>query len=392
LTPTTFWCGLGTYLCAVEYSGHGYAGFLTATIPFLWAHFCDPGVPTAKQDPLNAMMDMLTGLLSVGAAASYYGYGPYFIGASSALWFMGYSFAPGRKFRTGEEVTKDCDLCGKIVYITGPTSGIGTETARVLCLRGAHVILASRNENKLENTKLEIERKIPGAKLSTVQVDLGDQESVKQSIKKLEQMNIQKIDILINNAGIMASPTRKSTAQGLDMQMGVNHVGHFLLTKLLTPFLKNAAPSRVVCLSSIAHYYHDDKFYNHPQLECEPYHKWVAYGNSKMANQMFAREYNRRYKDDGISAFSLNPGGIFTGLQGDVEPTKMFKWIVIAPFFFKTIAQGSSTTLYCATTPGLEKDGGEYFDNCKLGRKERMKRAGEEQSKKLWEATEKLLC
>lgn len=389
LTPSSFWGGLGLYLGATEYSGFGYAGFIFACVPFLWARFGGTPIPTSRHDPLDSVMTTMAALLGAGAAASFMGYGLHFQALMMFLWAAAWAFAPSRSFPTGEKVTQDLDLSGKTAYITGPTSGIGTETARVLCLRGARVILASRSEGKLKKTKAEIEKSVSGAKVSILVVNLGDQESIRQSVKKLEEMNVSKIDILINNAGIMALPERRATAQGLEMQMGVNHVGHFLLTTLLTPLLKSASPSRVVCLSSLAHYYHDGKFFSHPKLECEPYNNWVAYGNSKMANIMFAKEYHRRRNDDGISAFSVHPGGIFTGLQGDVEPTTFLKWLVVAPFFFKSIAQGCGTTLHCATKPGIENSGGQYFDDCKPAARKRS--CTEEEAMKLWEITEKLV-
>jgi len=388
--PLQFWGGIALYILAVEmFDGRGVTGYFVAGLPIILTKVLGKKVPTVKEDPMDPILMALIAIFGLGSALSWMGFGIRYLMICASCWVGCWFISPSRKFPTGEEVTRNCDLTGRIVYITGPTSGIGAETARVLCLRGAHVILASRNVKKLEKTKSEIEHDLVDAKLSIVQVDLGDQDSIRKSVDYLEEIGISKIDILINNAGVMATPQRRSTKQGIEFQVGVNHIGHFLLTSLLTPLLKNAAPSRVVCLSSAAHLYHDSKYYNHPKLETEPYHNWVAYGNAKYSNVLFAKEFNRRYRDEGITAYSVHPGGIFTGLQGDVEIPTMIKWLTVAPFMFKTVAQGCATTLYCATKEGIEKDSGEYFDDCAVGKRKR--KATDEQAKILWETTEKMI-
>jgi len=400
VTPTNFWFLILTFLTIAEVFGLGVGGFATCALLFLWAIFFSPA-NNGRKDPLNDMMIICAVILSIGAVCSRFGYGQHILGTYVSLWGAAWALSPRRTFPTGEEVSKNHDLNGKTVMITGPTSGLGQETARVLALRGAHVILVSRSQKKLDHTKNEIEEEIPSAKLSTITCDLGDQESIRTCVKKFEEMKLS-LDILINNAGVMALPKRKSTKEGLEFQMGVNHVGHFLLTTLLTPHLEASKPSRVVSLSSIAHVYHDNKFFDNEKLECEPYHKWVAYGNAKFANVLFAKEFNRRYTDKGISAFSLHPGGIFTGLQGDVDGPTLFKWLVIAPFFFKSIAQGCATTLHCALNADPASEGGAYFDNCKTkGGQDRLvkvmatqkeKGVTDEKALKCWEVTEKLIC
>jgi len=182
--------------------------------------------------------------------------------------------------------------------------------------------------------------------------------------------------------------------RGLEFQVGVNHVGHFLLASLLTSKLVDSAPARVVCLSSSGHLRATDcAFIDHPKLETEPYDPWLAYGNAKFSNVLFAREFHRRYSagGKGVSAFSVHPGGIFTGLQTDVAATTMFKWLVVAPFFFKSVAQGCCTTLYCALEPGIEGEGsgGLYFDNLAVGKQ--VKKTGYDKAKALWERTEAVI-
>merc|ERR1712048_826325 len=132
----------------------------------------------------------------------------------------------------------------------------------------------------------------------------------------------------------MALPQRSATKQGLEQQVGVNHVGHFYLVQLLLPALGQAEYSRVVMLSSSAHRMFDSAYLQEPQLETKPYEAWTAYGNSKVSNCLFAKEFNSRYQSKGITAYSLNPGGIHTGLQGNVDRTIALAWLILTPFVF----------------------------------------------------------
>jgi NAD(P)-dependent dehydrogenase (short-subunit alcohol dehydrogenase family) len=231
--------------------------------------------------------------------------------------------------------------------------------------------------------------------------DLADLKSVKACAETFLKQESE-LHILINNAGIMALPEFTPTKQGLESQVGVCHVGHFYLTKLLLPALEKAAtkesPARVVALSSSAHRNHDiAQLLTSPQLLTTPYDADVGYGNAKSCNLLFAHEFHKKYYGTkSIAAFSVMPGGIFTGLQGHVHPWKMFKWTVVGPFFFKSIEQGAATSMVCALTADPDADGGEYFDNCKVVTEACAKvvsEAGgdEDAGSRLWEITEKLL-
>ena len=136
------------------------------------------------------------------------------------------------------------------------------------------------------------------------------------------------------------------------------------------------------------------RFLNNPKLEVDGcYTEWSAYGNAKVSNLLFAREAHKRYGGKGVSAYSLHPGGIHTGLQGHVDAWTMFKWRVVTPFFFKSIAQGAATSIYCATQPGIETEGGEYFDDCKANPKVGARydeTLGKDAGARLWAATEAL--
>lgn len=330
---------------------------------------------------------------------------------------LAYLNAPSRFYPTSEQITENVDLTGKVAVVTGATSGIGIETARVLVLRGAHVFIAARNPKKLEATRLELISNLPSScyyedRIHILPCDLEDLQSVKHAAKsilsspitKMSDNNKQKLDILINNAGIMAVPSRTETKQGLESQVGVNHVGHFYLTKLLLPAIQNSEDGRIVCLSSSAHAYHDITNLlssSSSKLETDPYDHWVAYGNSKCANMLHAKaltntKYNGGSNNNNITAYSVNPGGIHTGLQVHVGWYIMFQWAIVTPFFFKSIPQGAATTLLCATS---KKDktkvvSGEYHDNCManpMALEKVLDVVGKDAPDRLWEVTEKIL-
>jgi NAD(P)-dependent dehydrogenase (short-subunit alcohol dehydrogenase family) len=344
-------------------------------------------------------------LLAFPCVATWCGHGFLAWAIFAACVLVLYCIAPARKFPTAESICSDVDLTGKVVLITGPTSGIGQETARVLAKRGAHVVLAARNVMKLETTKKDIEDSLSSspngetlikAQLTCLQCDLDDLASVRKCAEQFAAMNLP-LDILICNAGVMAVPSRSSTKQGLEQQVGVCHVAHFFLTQLLMPQLEKAAPSRVVVLSSSAYRLHEASYLKEPRFETEPYDAWTAYGNAKVSNCLFARELNARFQPSGITAFSCHPGGIHTGLQGNVEKSIALAWTIVTPFMFKSIPQGAATTMLCATKPGLEASAGKFFDNCaptdvaeKMAKK-LSDEIGTDAQTQLWSQTESLL-
>eukprot|EP00746_Dinoflagellata_sp_MGD_P149997 gnl/MRDRNA2_/MRDRNA2_81956_c0_seq1.p1 gnl/MRDRNA2_/MRDRNA2_81956_c0~~gnl/MRDRNA2_/MRDRNA2_81956_c0_seq1.p1 ORF type:complete len:378 (-),score=74.34 gnl/MRDRNA2_/MRDRNA2_81956_c0_seq1:19-1152(-) len=356
----------------------------------------------SRKDPLDKLMVVLLVLCLAAIFASAKGYFLEAWGTLAVLFGILYVIAPRRKFPSAESVCEGIDLNGKVVMVTGPTSGIGVETARVCALRGAHVLMAARSMNKLEETKRYIEKDLAQkhgmkANLTCVECDLNDLESVQKCVESFKAMNLP-LHMLINNAGIMALPEREATAQGLEKQVGVCHVAHFLLTRSLLPYLQKSStpssPSRVVCLSSMAHIMADEDFLDQVRLETTPYDQWAAYGNAKVCNLLHAQELHRRYLKHGVAAFSLHPGGIHTGLQDHVDWWTMLKWRIVTPLFFKSIAQGAATSIHCATKPGLEEHGGKYFENCKPTNavaKVEAKMKCDDPGKKLWELTNSLL-
>jgi len=262
---------------------------------------------------------------------------------------------------TAAEVAAGHDLTGKRAIVTGATSGLGVETARVLAARGAEVILAARDTDAAAMLADEIVA--AGGQARAASLDLADLRSVEAFGAAYDGGPLH---LLINNAGIMACPLMR-TAQGFEMQLGVNHVGHFHLTGLLLPALKAARGARVVAVASSGHHWSGFDF-DDPNFERTDYDPLAAYGRSKTANALFALELDRRFRDDGVRAFSLMPGGIHTSLgrhmtdeirsRLGIDPAQasQYKW--------KTIEQGSATTLWAALGRELDEAGGLYLEDC----------------------------
>jgi NAD(P)-dependent dehydrogenase (short-subunit alcohol dehydrogenase family) len=239
-------------------------------------------------------------------------------------------------------------------------------------------------------------------------VDLGDPDSTARFVEDFIQKDIP-VDILINNAAMMACP-EKPTKEGWDLQFAVNHIGHFILTTGLLPALSQSGNARVVALSSTAHKMSgirwDDIHFK------DSYDKWQSYGQSKTAASLLAIELDSRMKDEGIRAFGVHPGGIFTPLQRHLEKEEMIAlgWLgedgeisEMAAKGFKTSTQGASTSLWCATSPQLDGMGGVYCENCDVasiqeeGPTARYVGVAEwaidtDEASRLWEVTEKTIA
>lgn len=214
----------------------------------------------------------------------------------------------------GGQYTKDTRIDGKVVIITGANSGIGKETAIDLAKRGGKVYIACRNQQRGEDALKEIKEESGSVNVFFLQLDLSSLESIRQFSKKFHEMETQ-LHILINNAGVMACP-RALTKDGFEMQIGTNHMGHFLLTNLLLDLLKQSSPSRIVNVSSLFHWYGR---INREDLNSEKsYWKWIAYGQSKLANILFTRELSKKLEGSGVTANVLHPGAVRTGLTRDI--------------------------------------------------------------------------
>ena len=268
---------------------------------------------------------------------------------------------------TTDEVLAGVDLSGKRVLITGVSAGLGIETARALAGAGAQVMIAVRNREAGEKAAAEINAAIGADRVSVGALDLSDLSSVAAFVSAWGD---KPLNVLINNAGVMACP-QTYTTDDLEMQVGTNHFGHFLLGVGLARALMNAAEegqgARLVSLSSIGHRRSginwDDIHYRK-----RPYDKWESYGQSKTANALFAVGFNERFKDLGVTANAVMPGGIMTPLQRHLPREEMIAmgWMseggVLAQGF-KTPAQGASTSVWAAIGDELEGIGGLYLEN-----------------------------
>lgn len=207
------------------------------------------------------------------------------------------------------------DLTGKRVLVTGVTAGIGTQTALELARAGAEVVLVARSQPKLDATAAAIAAEVPGARLPTVVVDLADLTSVRRGAA--EAATLGPIDVLVNNAGVMALPYAR-TVDGFEMQLGTNHLGPFLLTGLLLPQVVASGAGRVVSVASHAHRLARRVPLDDPRIESRRYSKWGAYGESKLADLLFVRELERRLRAAGlpVTAQAAHPGYAATELVG----------------------------------------------------------------------------
>ena len=265
------------------------------------------------------------------------------------------------------EILSGIDLVGKSIIVTGGYSGIGLETTRALKNAGARVIIpAKRVDVAIDQLHGVVD------KADIVEMDLGDLNSVQNFANSFNEQNIA-LDILINNAGIMACPETRINKEW-ESQFAVNQIGHFLLTRELMNSMKRAKESRLVSLSSSAHSI-SGIIWDDIHFKANPYDKWIAYGQSKTASSLLAIEFNRLMNDHGGKGFAVHPGGIMTPLQRHlpIEEMVALGWVKedgspsdLAANFFKSTTQGASTSLWCATSPMLDSLGGVFCENCDI--------------------------
>lgn len=278
---------------------------------------------------------------------------------------------PGDARPTALQIVKDNDLVGKfegkVALITGVSSGIGIETARALKATGMHIFGAVRN---IQKAQAALKDDLEPGRLELLELDMNSLASVRACaddfLSKTDQLNL-----LITNAGIMMTPEGK-TADGFELQFGTNHLAHFLLFQLLKPtLLASATPdfgSRVVCLSSVGHRGGAFDFSSSDEINFvnKPYDPVAAYGQSKLASLYMVNEIDRRYGTSNLHAFSVMPGGIWTGLQASLSEAVVSAWQSDADFqkAFKSPEQGAATTVWAAIAKELEGKGGKYLEDC----------------------------
>ncbi len=287
---------------------------------------------------------------------------------------------------TAEDVTNGLDLSGMNILVTGCNSGIGLETMRVLALRGAHVLGTARSEAKAENACRSVE-----GRTTPLVVELTDFESIIVAAQKIRSMAMP-LHGLVLNAGIMQLPELRQV-HGLEMQFVVNHLGHFLLVKELLDNLAMATRSRVVTLSSRAYSWAPKGGIDFDNLDgSKSYDPRVSYGQSKLANALFARELARRAHDKGILSNAVHPGVITeTNLDRFLPNTDEEQTDEDRGYIIKTIPEGASTSCYVATHPSLDKATGYYFADCNWEIPAKTMQ-NDEQARQLWDVSEQLVA
>jgi len=306
--------------------------------------------------------------------------------------------------QVADHFSKECK--DKVIIVTGSNTGLGLETARVLALNGAKVILSCRNKEKGLAAVDKIKSTVPNALVEFMSLDLASLKSIREFSSQFLATH-PRLDILINNAGIMACP-KSYTADGFEMQFGVNHLGHFYLTNLLLDRLKESgrpeSPSRVVNVSSLANFMvgpaqgilFDD-------IQGDKYNAWLRYGNSKLANILFTNELSKRCQGHNVISVSLHPGVIYDtnlansdnlGIGGKLKfmfALQKGGLSAMRKDKNKTIPQGAATTILASLDPNIE-NAGYYFDCANSnGRNMHHHARNDEMASKLWDLSEKMI-
>ncbi|KAK9072909.1 hypothetical protein SSX86_009345 [Deinandra increscens subsp. villosa] len=290
-----------------------------------------------------------------------------------------------------EDVTDGIDGTGLTAIVTGASSGIGLETASTLALRGVHVIMVVRNLEVGQKVKASISAKTPNAKLDVMELDLSSQASVRQFAADYISKELP-LNILILNAGIMSPPFSLSQ-DGIELQFATNHIGHFLLTNLLLDTMKRTSTKsqkegRIVVVSSELHKMSYPEGIRFDKINDEKsYSAFYAYGQSKLANALFAKELTRHLQKErvNVTVNSVHPGVIKTNLirnQGTFA--SFFSRVVLT--FSKNIAQGAATSCYVALHPQVKGVSGEYFADSNISKPGKYV-DDPEMAKKLWEVS-----
>ncbi|EOA99254.1 Retinol dehydrogenase 12, partial [Anas platyrhynchos] len=249
---------------------------------------------------------------------------------------------------------------------------------------GARVIIACRDTAKGEAAASEIRAETGNPQVLVKKLDLADTKSIREFADSFLAEE-KELHILINNAGVMLCPYSK-TADGFEMHLGVNHLGHFLLTFLLLERLKQSAPARIINVSSLGH--HGGRIRFHDLNGEKSYNRGLAYCHSKLANVLFTRELARRLQGTKVTANALHPGSVYTEL---VRHSVAMTWLWrIFSFFLKTPWEGAQTSVYCAVAEELESVSGQYFSDCQPAYVSSWGR-DDETAKKLWNVSCELL-
>eukprot|EP01138_Halocafeteria_seosinensis_P016088 gb/GECG01016417.1/.p1 GENE.gb/GECG01016417.1/~~gb/GECG01016417.1/.p1 ORF type:complete len:345 (+),score=35.98 gb/GECG01016417.1/:1-1035(+) len=311
-------------------------------------------------------------------------------------------------FAGGVNPHRNVDLRQKVAIVTGANTGIGYWTAWELARLGCEVILACRSAKRAEDARTRMledlqtrddcfDRAHLQDKVKFMELDLSDLDNVRTFAKNFKA-KYNHLDLLINNAGVMMPLQRQTTKQGYELQLGTNHLGHFLLTRELFPVLKAASHARVVNVSSKAHE-RGKIYWGNLNFEKEgSYSPMDSYSQSKLANVLFTKELARRTKGTGVVTTSLHPGVVETELTRYLQESTMVKLLFplslpVRKLVFKDSWQGAQTSLYCALSPegGQEAYSGLYFSDCKVKDSPNPHAHDEELDRRFWLESSRLL-
>jgi len=270
----------------------------------------------------------------------------------------------------------------RIAIITGGNAGIGLASAKSLAQKGFGLILACRRTEAGEEAATAIREETPGAAVEVLQLDLANQENIRQASQKLLDRD-QRIDVLLNNAGLY-SATWQATADGYELQWGVNHLGHFLWTLRLMPLLQKGTAPRVINVASKA-YLSGKMTYDDLAQPSGSYNGLRAYSRSKLANVLFTAELARRFPD--IETYALHPGVVATGIgtTSDARWYERILWRIMSAVAFRTPDKGAQTSIYLASQANIPAPSGSFLDEDQKPRTLNQLASDPETARKLWE-------
>lgn len=293
---------------------------------------------------------------------------------------------------TALQIAGTVDLTGKTIVITGASSGLGRESARAFASAGAHVVLAGRNTEALTTTRDWIVNAVPDAQTSFVHLDLTSLANVRAAAARIADI-APAIDVLMNNAGVMFTPFDRTT-DGFELQFGINHLGHFALTRLLEPQLgASAHPARIIVLASDAHHLSDIDLEDVNWRERE-YDKFAAYGAAKTANILHAVELDRRMAINGVRAYAVHPGMVATNLARYMSPADVAaisEQTMTNNIEVLTPDQGAATQVWAAVAPQLTETAGTYLTDCRISSDAAPYATDSTRAHALWEISDALV-
>lgn len=278
----------------------------------------------------------------------------------------------------------------RVAVVTGANTGVGLETARGLAERGFHVVMCSRDPERGRVALEDVRASTGSTSLELVQLDLGSFASVRAAADQILSRH-PRIAILVNNAGAVLSD-RRTTADGFEATFGVNHLGHFLFTKLLLPALEAGAPSRIVNVASDAHRASFGLRFDDLGWERRTYRGFRVYADSKLANILFTRELARRLEGKGVVAHAVHPGVVASrfGWDGDTRGWFAFGVKLVRPLMI-TPAKGAQTSLHAALSEEAGRTSGLYWSRSRPVKPSRAAR-DDEAARRLWEESERMIA